>query len=46
MKHMMGNMMGNIMEKMSNLMEIEMTNQVYPSEGDRTLIIKRSEVGI
>ena len=31
---------------MSEMIEIEMVGQVYPSEGDRTLIIKREEVGI
>jgi len=31
---------------MSEMMEIDMVGQVYPSEGDRTLIIRRDEVGI
>ena len=38
--------MKNMMEKKKNMMEIEMISQVYPSEGDRTLIFKRDEVGI
>ncbi len=33
-------------EKIRRMLGLDMIAQVYPSEGDRTLIIRREEVGI